>query len=245
MSPNRTKALFFDAAGTLFTVNGSVGDIYARIARQHGKDVAISDLEAGFRRCFAEAPPMAFPGAVPEQILHLEKQWWRDVVHEVFAPLGSFPRFDAYFAALFAYFTRAEAWQLYPETLTTLTALAERGFPLGVISNFDSRLMGLLDGFGLTRFFDPIVISTHAGAAKPQGAIFTQALARHGFRPEDTLHVGDSLHADVAGAQSIGMIPVLVDRKATTEKMPDYLRINSLAELLKVVDELWTPNSEP
>ena len=106
-----------------------------------------------------------------------------------------------------------------------------------MISNFDSRLFGLLDGFGLTRFFDPIVISTYAGAAKPEGVIFIQALARHGFRPEDTVHVGDSLHADIAGARGAGMIPVLVDRKAATEKMSDYLRINSLTELLQLVDD--------
>jgi putative hydrolase of the HAD superfamily len=237
MSPNQTKAIFFDAAGTLFTVKGSVGEIYARLAREHGKDVSVSDLNAGFRRCFADAPPMAFPGASPEQVISLEKQWWRDVVHDVFAPLGSFPRFNYYFEALFAYFARTEAWQLYPETLATLTALADRGFPLGVISNFDSRLFGLLDGLDLTRFFDPIVISTHAGAAKPEKAIFTQALARHGFRPEDTLHVGDSLQADIVGARDAGMRPVLVDRKATTEKMPDYLRINSLTELLQLADD--------
>lgn len=240
MMPNRTKAIFFDAAGTLFTVNGSVGDIYARLAREYGKDVFVRDLEAGFRRCFADAPPMAFPGASSEQILILEKQWWRDIVREVFAPLGSFPRFDEYFETLFSYFARIEAWKLYPETLTTLTTLAERGIPLGVISNFDSRLLGLLNGFGLTRFFDPIVISTHAGAAKPEGAIFTQALARHGFRPEDTVHVGDSLHADIVGARGVGMLPVLVDRKATTERMSDYLRINSLTELLRVVVEPQT-----
>jgi putative hydrolase of the HAD superfamily len=237
MSSHRIKAIFFDAAGTLLTVNGSVGEMYARLARAHGKDVSVSDVEAGFRRCFADAPPMAFPGASPDQIISLEKQWWRAIVHEVFAPLGPFPRFADYFEALFAYFARAEAWQLYPETFATLVALADRGFPLGVISNFDSRLFGLLDGFGLTRFFDPIVISTHAGAAKPERAIFTQALARHSFRPEDTLHVGDSLQADIVGARSVSMIPVLVDRKATTEKMPGYLRINSLTELLQLVND--------
>lgn len=240
MSLSPPKAIFFDAAGTLFAVNGSVGEIYARLAGEHGKDVSVSDLEAGFRRCFASASPMAFPGASPKQILIFEKQWWRDIVHDVFAPLGPFPRFNDYFEVLFAYFARTEAWQLYPETFTTLTALAGRGFQLGVISNFDSRLFGLLDGFELTRFFDPIVISTHAGAAKPERAIFIQALARHGFRPEDTVHVGDSLHADAVGAQVVGMTPVLVDRKATAKKMSDYLCIKSLAELLQLVDDIRT-----
>src|SRR5215510_8571335 len=116
MSSRKVKAIFFDAAGTLFTVNGSVGDIYARLAREHGKDVAVTDLEQGFRRYFAAAPPMAFPNASPEQIPTLEKQWWETLVRDVFSSLGAFPRFPEYFTALFEFFARAEAWKLYPET---------------------------------------------------------------------------------------------------------------------------------
>ncbi|MGH8007579.1 MAG: HAD-IA family hydrolase, partial [Candidatus Binatia bacterium] len=71
----RIKAVFFDAAGTLFTVKNSVGAVYAHLAREHGKEVAIQDLEAGFRRCFAATPSMAFPGASPEEIAVLERQW--------------------------------------------------------------------------------------------------------------------------------------------------------------------------
>jgi putative hydrolase of the HAD superfamily len=226
------KAIFFDAAGTLFTVNGSVGEIYAWIAREHGKTVSVKDLEAGFRRCFATAPPMAFPGAASEQIPDLEKRWWQDVVQNVFAPLGPFPRFSEYFAALFAYFAKTEAWQLYPETLDTLVALRERGFKLGVISNFDSRLFGLLNGFDIAQFFDPIVISTQAGAAKPEGAIFAQALSRLGLLAEEALHVGDSLHADIVGAHAAGLMPVLIDRRGTEQDAAHYYRIQSLAELL-------------
>ena len=237
MHSPRITAIFFDAAGTLFTVNGSVGDIYARIAREHGKDVSVKDLETGFRRCFAAAPPMAFPGASSDQILDLEKKWWRDVVQAVFSPLGPFPRFAEYFAALFAYFARPEAWQLYPETVATLTTLHERGFRLGVISNFDSRLYGLLDGFGISHFFDPIVISTRAGAAKPDGAIFTQALATHHLRPEEALHIGDSENADIAGAHAAGLLPVLVDRRAGATASSTSLQVRSLAELL-TLDQL-------
>ena len=231
------KSIFFDAAGTLFTVNGSVGEIYARIAREHGKDVSVKDLEAGFRRCFAGAPPMAFPGASPDQILDLEKKWWRDVVQEVFSPLGPFLRFTEYFDALFTYFAQTEAWQLYPETVATLDALRSRGFKLGVISNFDSRLFGLLDGFGISSFFDPIVISTRAGAAKPAIKIFAQALAFHNVKPEEALHIGDSLHADIAGAQAAGLLPVLIDRQGDTAESPSSLRVRNLADLL-LLDQL-------
>ncbi|MBI3302154.1 MAG: HAD-IA family hydrolase [Deltaproteobacteria bacterium] len=236
MPSRQIRAVFFDAAGTLFTVNGSVGEIYARLAREHSKEVAVADLEAGFRRCFAATPAMAFPGASPEQILVLEKQWWRDLVQNVFAPLGPFPEFAAYFDALFACFARPDAWRLYPETLEILTALQDRGLLLGIISNFDSRLFGLLEGLGLARFFDPVVISTQAGAAKPETAIFTRALAHHGLRPDDALHIGDSYDADIVGAQSAGLTPVLVDRRGHDQGTDSYLRVRTLAELLAIID---------
>lgn len=235
MNFHHIKAIFFDAAGTLFTVNGSVGDIYARLARDHGKDVAVTDLERGFRRAFATAPPMAFPGASPEQIFTLEKQWWKTLVRDVFAPLGAFPRFDAYFDALFTFFAQAEAWQLYPETLTTLATLRSRGFIVGVISNFDSRLFNILDGFGITQLFDPIVISTQAGAAKPEREIFTQALALARVEARESLHIGDSYDADIVGARTAGLTPVLVDRRAPENKASDYLTVNSLQDVLRLL----------
>jgi putative hydrolase of the HAD superfamily len=230
------KAIFFDAAGTLFTVNGSVGDIYAGIARNYGKEVAVSDLETGFRRCFAAAPPMAFPGAEPEQIPTLEKQWWRTLVREAFAPLGPFPAFDAYFDALFAFFARAEAWRLYPETLSTLETLQDQGFALGVISNFDSRLFDILDGFDIAQFFDPVIISTQAGAAKPKQGIFTRALTQAGIEAQEALHVGDSYEADIVGARVAGLTPVFVNRGQKIQENVDSMQVSSLVDLLAIVD---------
>ncbi len=236
MTSPRIKAIFFDAAGTLFTVNGSVGEIYARLAREHGKEVAVTDLELGFRRAFAVAPPMAFPGASPEHIPALEKQWWKTLVHDVFAPLGVFPRFDSYFDALFTFFAQAEAWRLYPETLTTLATLKSRGLIVGVISNFDSRLFNILDGFGITQLFDPLVISTQAGAAKPDREIFTQALALARVEAREALHIGDSYDADIVGAHTAGLTAVLVDRRAQNQGAGDYLTVSSLAELLHLLE---------
>lgn len=235
MTSHRIKTIFFDAAGTLFTVNGSVGDIYARIAREHGKEVAVSDLETGFRRCFAAAPPMAFPGAEPEQLLTLEKHWWRTLVQEAFAPLGPFPAFDSYFEALFAFFARAEAWTLYPETRSTLVELRSRGIRLGVISNFDSRLFSILDGFDIAQFFDPVVISTRAGAAKPEQGIFSLALTQAQVEAQESLHVGDSYEADIIGAQTAGLTPIFIGRRAHQREATAYSTISNLREVLDII----------
>lgn len=236
MPPRKVNAIFFDAAGTLFTVNGSVGAIYAGLARKYGKDVSVGDLEAGFRHSFATAPPMAFPGATLAQTSTLEKQWWRNLVQQVFAGLGSFPQFDEYFEALFQFFARAEAWVLYAETLATLAQLKERGLTVGVISNFDSRLLGLLDGLSVSPFVDAVVISTQAGAAKPAREIFTQALARVGVSAENAIHIGDSYEADVVGAQAAGLTPVFLDRRMQGQESTAYRTVGDLSGLLEIIE---------
>lgn len=230
------RVIFFDAAGTLFRVNGSVGETYARLAREYGKIVSVQDLEAGFRRCFATAPPMAFPGAGAAQIPRLEKAWWHDLVQQVFAPLGPFPGFEAYFTALYDFFAEPQAWQLYPEARQTLTALHARGYRLGVISNFDARLFGVLDGLDIGHFFDPIVASTYAGAAKPETAIFQKALAGCGIQPQEALHIGDSYELDIVGAQQAGLTPVLIERSGRQQHTEDCHVVHRLGELLTALE---------
>jgi putative hydrolase of the HAD superfamily len=233
---NQVKAVFFDAAGTLFTVRGSVGEIYCRIAHKHGKEVEVKDLEAGFRRCFSSAPPLAFPHVAPERLAELEKRWWHDLVWQIFAPLGPFPGFAEYFTELFSFFARAEAWQLYPETLETLAALRKREFVLGVISNFDSRLFGLLQGLGIGGFFASVIISSRAGYAKPAPEIFSQALQEHRLRPDQAIHIGDSRHADIAGARAAGLLPILIDRREGEVPSNDCQRVKSLKDLLTLLE---------
>ena len=232
------RAVFFDAAGTLLRVNGSVGETYARLAREHGKAVSVRALEDGFRRCFATAPPMAFPGAEADQIPRLEKAWWHDVVQQVFAPLGPFPGFEAYFNALYDFFAEPQAWQLYPEAHRTLAVLHARGYRLGVISNFDARLFGVLNGLDIGHFFDPIIASTRAGAAKPEPAIFQRALAECDLRPQEALHIGDSYELDIVGAQQAGLTPVLIHRSGRQQSTDDYHVVRGLDELPTVLESL-------
>ena len=79
---------------------------------------------------------------------------------QVFEPWGEFAKFDNFFDELFAYFARADAWPLYPEVFDTLAALKQRGLILAVISNFDSRLVRILDGLDVGASFAEIFVSS-------------------------------------------------------------------------------------
>src|SRR5277367_3923481 len=200
------RAVFFDAAGTLFEPREPIGRTYARLARDFGLDVPEGSVAASFRRAFGAAPGLAFGlGLRPDDLRRLEREWWRQRVSETFAPLGKFPDFDAYFDALFSYFANPEHWLADLEAAPALQRLKNDGLKLGVISNFDYRLYRILDGLDLTRYFDSITISSEAGYAKPRREVFDAALARTGVTVRDAMHVGDSEHLDFEPAAALGM----------------------------------------
>lgn len=228
------KAVFFDAAGTLMKPARSVGESYASIAGRHGKEVTPGDVMARFRECFETAPRLAFPGAAADAIENLERQWWKNLVSQVFAPWGRFENFDAYFAELFEYFADPAAWELYPEVPQTLAALKQRGLITDVISNFDSRLIRILDGLGTGAQFGNVFVSSRIGYAKPDRRIFDAALRHHGLAAAEALHVGDSEIHDLDGARQAGLKGVLIERRKDS-RAPD--RIDSLRSILALLDD--------
>jgi putative hydrolase of the HAD superfamily len=231
------KAIFFDAAGTLIKPSRPVGQSYALIAEKYGMSVSADDINERFRACFNASPPLAFTAPAEESIEHLERRWWQDVVRRVFSPWDRFERFDEYFAELFSYFSQPGAWTLYAEVNETLATLKNRGLLLAVISNFDSRLIGILHGLGVSDCFTNIFISSRVGYAKPAPEIFHLALMRHSLAPQEVIHVGDNEWCDVRGAGNAGLTGVLIDR-SSRKTANEFVRINDLRELYSLLDEM-------
>ena len=205
------STIFFDGAGTLFRVKGSVGMIYSDIARRFGVDISSEYIEGAFKKAFASAPPLAFPGAIHSSLRGKERDWWRTLVAEVFKGVP-FQKFDAFFDELFEYFKGDKGWELFPETQNVLEEIQGRGFRLGIISNFDSRIYDVCRTLRIFSLLDSITLSSEVGAAKPDTKIFKTALAKGGLKPEEALHIGDSLAEDVDGGRSAGLPSIFLDR---------------------------------
>ena len=236
---SRAKVIFFDAAGTLFHVKGSVAEIYVRHAERYGVQhtpAVLASVKTAFARAFADAPPPVFAVSDPKEIKRCERLWWFDVVHNVWYRVGMFERFDEYFEDVFEAFGGPSYWTLYPETVGVLRGLKEQGHELGIISNFDSRLFTVLRGLGLAELFDTITISSLAHAAKPAPKIFQLALDKHAMDPEDAVHVGDSRRDDVEGARKAGLQAVLIERESqlcsSATNVPTIQSLEQLPALL-------------
>jgi len=235
--------VFFDVAGTLIRVRDGVGAQYARLAARFDVTADPAELEREFPRAFRVAPPMAFPGAPAESIPHLEREVWRGIVRAVFAGAGLLPAFgpggfDAYFDAVYRHFEDPAVWDIYPDVAPSLSALGALGCALGIVSNFDSRVLGILEGLGLASRFGSVTLSSRVGATKPAAAIFERALASHGVDATQAIHVGDSPVEDFGGARAAGLHAVLIDRSGRHAGRADLVRVDSLGGLADIVRRL-------
>ena len=87
-----------------------------------------------------------------------------------------------------------------------LTALAI-DYRLAICSNFShaETARAVLREARFDKYLTSVVISEEFGIRKPRGEIFEAVATSFGFAPDEILHVGDKLRADVAGAAAIGM----------------------------------------
>ncbi|EAZ90991.1 HAD-IA family hydrolase [Crocosphaera chwakensis] len=227
------KVIFFDAVGTLFGVKGSVGEVYSYLASQVGIKCDPQTLETSFFKQFKKAEPLAFPGVEIMAIPDLEYEWWYRVAYDTYKEaevIDQFKDFAGFFRQLYNYFATPHPWFLYKDVFPALQHWQKQGIPLGIISNFDSRIYEVLDIFGLTNFFQTITISSTTGIAKPDPNIFIEALKKHQCKPEEAWHIGDSKKEDYEGAKSAGLNPFLLERN--NDQIQSKFIVNSMERLI-------------
>jgi 2-haloalkanoic acid dehalogenase type II len=117
----------------------------------------------------------------------------------------------------------------YPDVVPALTALRGEGHRLVIVSNWDCSLPEWLGPPGLLALVGGVVTSADVGAAKPDPRIFRRGLELAGGRPQDAVHVGDSVANDVEGARALGIRAVLLQRAGDPPAGVDHIR--SLVEL--------------
>ena len=122
----------------------------------------------------------------------------RDTLIEAVEPLAGRINPQPYIDRLNRYLAQPDLFEEVHEVLDGL------GWPVCIVSNADdAELQAAIEHHGLR--FDHIVTSESARCYKPDPKIFQIALEQTGWSPDRVIHVGDSLHSDVAGAHRAGI----------------------------------------
>jgi len=206
--PLAPKVVLLDAGNTLFRVGRTRADLYC--AEGHRFGFALSPDEVARRVAEGEAAL----GQVHEGCFRYCDGWFLALLHRVFDPDGFAPAaVEALARRLFGIFADPATYRLFEDSLPTLDGLRDRGIRLGIVSNWSPTLPRVLEGLGIARKVEAVLVSAIEGLEKPDPEIFRRALARIGASSSEAVHVGDDPRNDVEGARAAGIAGVLLDRE--------------------------------
>ncbi|EGQ8232922.1 HAD-IA family hydrolase [Vibrio parahaemolyticus] len=135
---------------------------------------------------------------------------------------------------------RMGAFTFFPGVKEMLTDLRKH-YKLVVITNgpiFSQHPK--LKATQMDEWVDHIIVGGEEPEEKPAASIFQKALNLVDVKPEETLHIGDSLAADIAGANNMGILSVWVNATGAsnpTEITPNF-EIRETVELKEILKTL-------
>jgi putative hydrolase of the HAD superfamily len=230
------EAVFFDAGETLLYPHPSFAELFAEVLREHGYRVeparvqeVVSATSGRFNEILSSEEARLWSTS-PER----SRTLWDGIYRGFLADVGVVDGHDRLVDALYGRFTDLASYRLHPDALPTLERLRKSDLTLGLISNFEEWLEGLLESLEVAHLFDVTVISGIEGVEKPDARIFELALERAGVAAERSVYVGDNPAFDIEAARVVGMIPVLIDRRGRHEET-QAIRITSLEDLPEAI----------
>lgn len=126
--------------------------------------------------------------------------------------------------ALYSHYSSANAYALYDDALPCLRRLSAANVVMGVISDFDERLEGILRGLGVRPYFRFVVQGFIEGHSKPSKELWQAAIAKVD-KADKGWHVGDDPEKDAF----VDATTIILDR--TNKITTNSTKISSLEEL--------------
>jgi HAD superfamily hydrolase (TIGR01549 family) len=245
MEPGNLDVLFFDLGNTLmfFDTSPDVVSARANLALYHKlAEFGINVSESEFVRTFSEFTLQSNR----ERNETCIEQTTLQTVNQTLSYLGTQPYSEKQIKkAVEAFFSEYQGhWRLGDDTLKRLEILKKRGFRLGIISNASDRedVRVLMRKGSLEPFFEHVIVSAEEGFRKPHPKIFQKGLKLFRIAPEDCIMIGDTLSADILGANQLGIFSIWINRWADTvenrslrEKIRPNTTILQLSEILALL----------
>lgn len=241
------RLITFDVTGTLLMTK--LEKHYVEVGSQHGLSLDPQQLARSFNQNFRR---LAIEHPIYGKHTGLGwENWWRMIVYNVFREQhrnASDITLHKIASSLIKCYSTSMCWHKYPGAIELLESLKKRGRILGVISNFDERLEQILLETSIRSYFSFVLTSYNFGTEKPDVSIFKEALRltqlRHGIdlRPEQALHVGDTIRDDYVGAKNAKWNAVLVrhdEQPVQDERVPKDHVVRGLPELRDYLDSLF------
>ncbi|QDU26506.1 dUMP phosphatase [Anatilimnocola aggregata] len=226
------EVVLFDAVGTLIFPDPPVAVAYEMIGRRFGSEVSVEQVGERFRAAFRLAYDQRNSGQVTRTSEANELARWKAIVGAVFfdAPVENG---NELFSALWQHFAEPTNWRVFDDVQPTIEVLWQRGYRVGIASNFDERLLNICQSSPILRQFDSFFISSQVGWSKPAPEYYRAIEQTLNVSPSRILMIGDDEQNDVRAPLSLGWRARWLVR-GDAASQPGQL--TSLLDLLSEVD---------
>jgi HAD superfamily hydrolase (TIGR01549 family) len=233
--------LFFDLGGTLIYFDGEWNEVTNQANSalvNHLKEAGLKlDFDA-FLGDFMKRLGKYFKRRDTEFIEHTTASILHETLVEWCKSQVSQKLVDSALRAM--YKVSQSHWKVEEDAHQTLRSLQEQGYRMAIISNAanDDDVQTLVDNAQLRPYFEFILSSAAVGIRKPDPRIFNLGIELMAAQKSRSAMIGDTLEADVFGAQHSGLYSIWITRRADNldnqihadSIIPD-IKIQTLAEL--------------
>ena len=199
--------VLFDAVGTLIFPDPPVAEAYRMAGQRFGSQLQAVEIQHRF-----EAALRTNQTGGDSTSEDNERERWRKIVREVLYDVEGH-EVDL-FECLWQHFAEPRRWRTFDD-VDALAELCKRGYRVGIASNFDSRLDGILCAHPLLAACETVFVSSSVGYAKPDGRFFRAVEKRLAVEPTQIALVGDDEVNDVQGALAAGWKAIRLNREGS------------------------------
>lgn len=227
------KNLFFDLDDTLWAFSANARETFEEMYDKHGLDAFFDSFEhfySLYQRRNTELWNEYGNGQITKE--ELNRQRFLYPLEAVGA--GDSALAEAYSDGFFSVIHTKS--RLMPHAKEVLESLAPR-YNLYILSNgFRELQYRKMRSGGIDSYFKKVILSEDIGLLKPASQLFHFALSATQSELRDSLMIGDSWDADIAGACGVGMHQAFYDISGRTELpfKPTY-HLKDLKELLQIL----------
>lgn len=216
------EAIFLDFYGTVVFEDGENVNKISQILYETGNAQSVGEIGNYWWNCFKTLFENAC-GVNFRTQRDLEIQSLKDTIEHFDSTADAIKLSDE----MFAY------WVAPPIFEESKEFFARCPVPIYIVSNIDTDdILKALEYHSLKP--TGVFTSEDAKSYKPRKELFEMALASTGLKPEQVIHIGDSLSSDVKGAGALGINTMWVNRSG--KAVPEG--VTSISSLLEVLDKM-------
>jgi putative hydrolase of the HAD superfamily len=233
------RAILFDLGGTLMfardpwlPIQVRADLVFAETLQAQGVEIEPAEFARSFRKRLNEY--------YIRREQNLFETTYSSVAFELLRENGYSKSTEAVVrSALDALFAVTQSnWVLEPDAISMLKTMQNSGYRMGLVSNAGDNkdVLQLAEKFRIESFFDFILTSATCSYRKPHPRIFQVAVAHWNIPASEIAMVGDTLEADILGANNAGLFSIWITRRADPqadhlERIQPDLSLPALADI--------------